>query len=114
MQAASDIFLGWCTGRNDKQFYIRQLRDMKVEPKVKNFKKKEAMVEYAGLCGWALARAHSRTGKAGLIAGYIGESEKFLSAISEFAFAYARQNEADFHALEKAETDGTIKAVREK
>ena len=29
MQAASDIFLGWLSGREGRGFYCRQLRDMK-------------------------------------------------------------------------------------
>src|SRR5262249_45199259 len=30
MQAASDIFLGWSRGPNGRDFYVRQLRDMKI------------------------------------------------------------------------------------
>jgi uncharacterized protein (DUF2252 family) len=30
MQAASDIFLGWLGGPTDRDFYWRQLRDMKI------------------------------------------------------------------------------------
>ena len=30
MQPASDIFLGWATGPNGRDFYVRQLRDMKL------------------------------------------------------------------------------------
>ena len=29
MQSASDIFLGWMSGPNGRNFYWRQLRDMK-------------------------------------------------------------------------------------
>jgi hypothetical protein len=28
MQSASDIFLGWTQGKNEKHYYVRQLRDM--------------------------------------------------------------------------------------
>jgi hypothetical protein len=30
MQSASDIFLGWTRGKNRRDFYVRQLRDMKI------------------------------------------------------------------------------------
>lgn len=47
MQAASDLFLGWTTGRHGRQFYIRQLRDMKAKPMIEVFKPRH-MLEYAG------------------------------------------------------------------
>ena len=31
---------------------------------------------YAGLCGWALARSHARTGRAAMISGYLGSSDQ--------------------------------------
>ena len=34
MQSASDIFLGWCRGPRGRDFYVRQLRDMKVSADV--------------------------------------------------------------------------------
>jgi NAD(P)H-dependent flavin oxidoreductase YrpB (nitropropane dioxygenase family) len=54
---------------------------------------------YAGLCGWALARAHARTGRAAMIAGYLGSSDRFDRAIEEFAIGYANQNEHDYQRL---------------
>ena len=32
MQSASDIFLGWSRGPSGRDFYVRQLRDMKIAP----------------------------------------------------------------------------------
>jgi len=32
MQPASDIFLGWATAPNGRQFYVRQLHDAKIKP----------------------------------------------------------------------------------
>jgi uncharacterized protein (DUF2252 family) len=37
MQSASDIFLGWCTGKTGRHFYVRQLRDIKLKPTVSAF-----------------------------------------------------------------------------
>jgi uncharacterized protein (DUF2252 family) len=34
MQPASDIFLGWTTAANGRQFYVRQLHDVKIKPLV--------------------------------------------------------------------------------
>ena len=35
MQPASDLFLGWATGPKGRQFYMRQLRDVKLRPDVR-------------------------------------------------------------------------------
>jgi uncharacterized protein (DUF2252 family) len=37
MQSASDLFLGWTEGHLGRQFYIRQLKDMKIKPMVEVF-----------------------------------------------------------------------------
>jgi len=50
MQAASDIFLGW-SRTETHDFYVRQLRDMKVSAEVDTFKP-STLVAYATLCGW--------------------------------------------------------------
>jgi uncharacterized protein (DUF2252 family) len=55
MQAASDIFLGWFRGTAGRDFYWRQLKDMKGSAKVESMSADE-LVLYAGICGWALAR----------------------------------------------------------
>ena len=47
---------------------------------------------YGGLCGWALARAHARTGDAVAIAAYLGTSDTFDGAIADFAETYADVN----------------------
>ncbi len=54
---------------------------------------------YGRLCGWALARAHARTGRAAVIVGYLGSCEDFDQAIADFAIAYADQNEQDYRQL---------------
>ena len=57
--------------------------------------KPRQLERYAALCGWALARAHARTGRAPMIAGYLGNSDRFDRAIERFSLAYADQNEDD-------------------
>jgi hypothetical protein len=59
MQPVSDIFLGWVTAPNGRQFYVRQLHDAKIKPMVETFNA-EMLDVYARTCGWALARAHSK------------------------------------------------------
>ena len=114
MQASSDIFLGWqrvAAGLDGKQrdFYVRQLRDWKfsLDPEVMV---PGGMRMYGGLCGWTLARAHARSGDAIAIAAYLGGSDVFDQAITEFAGAYADQNERDHDAVLEAVKSGRIVA----
>ena len=68
---------------------------------------------YGRLCGWALARAHARTGRATLISGYLGTNEDFDQAIADFAIAYANQNEQDYRRLLEAISAGDLLATVE-
>ncbi|HEY9685070.1 MAG TPA: DUF2252 domain-containing protein [Oculatellaceae cyanobacterium] len=104
MQAASDMFLGHAVGKLGRHIYIRQLRDVKIKPMIEIFAP-ENMVGFAQACGWALARAHARSGDAAVIAGYIGKNAVFARAIAQFATRYADQNELDHAALIEAVRD---------
>ena len=112
MQAASDIFLGWFRGREGRDFYCRQLRDMKGSAQVQRMSPDELSL-YATLCGWALARAHACSGDRVQIAAYLGKSERFDVAIADFAQAYADQTERDHAALCAAVKSGRIAADSE-
>jgi uncharacterized protein (DUF2252 family) len=109
MQAASDIFLGWFRGTEGRDFYWRQLKDMKGSAKVESMSPDE-LVLYAGICGWALARAHARSGDRVQIAGYLGKSDRFDRSVADFAEAYADQNERDHAALCAAVKAGRVAA----
>lgn len=109
MQAAGDVFLGWTEIANGRHFYIRQLRDIRVEPKVENFNTR-LMTRYADLCGGALARAHARNFKSAIISGYLGSCSKFEDSVARFAVEYAAQNQKDFEALQTAVKKGSITA----
>jgi len=111
MQPASDIFLGW-SGNPKRDFFIRQLRDMKISPMVETFGQAE-MDLYAGWCGKALALSHARSGNSAMISGYMGKSDVFDKALAAFSTAYADRNEKDHAALERAIRKGTVKAVFE-
>jgi uncharacterized protein (DUF2252 family) len=111
MQAASDMFLGR-TEERGRHFYIRQLRDIKIKPLVEVLKA-PAMAKHAEFCGWALARAHAKTGDAAMISGYLGNSSTFDEAMARFAVTYADQNERDHQALLQAIRAGTIEVYHE-
>jgi len=108
MQAASDIFLGWFRTNDDHDYYVRQLRDMKVAPELETFSPRVFRL-YTTMCGWALARAHAKAGNAASIAGYLGTSETIDDAMVTYAGAYADQVERDFAAFQKAIRAGKLK-----
>jgi Uncharacterized protein conserved in bacteria (DUF2252) len=116
-QAAADPFLGWtssgeATGTPVKEYYVRQLRDMKGSMSVPLMDPLQFGF-YGRLCGWALARAHARTARATVISGYLGSNEDFDHAIADFAIAYADQNEKDYQQLLKAISAGRVLATVE-
>jgi uncharacterized protein (DUF2252 family) len=108
MQAASDIFLGWSRGPAGRDFYVRQLRDMKVAAAVES-QTPRLMRAYAKFCGLALARAHDKAGDAAMIAGYLGSGDQFDEAIGDYAVAYADQLERDYQTFVKAIRSGRLK-----
>jgi uncharacterized protein (DUF2252 family) len=112
MQAASDMFLGWTKGELGRHFYIRQLRDIKIKPMIE-LMDPQAMARYGEWCGWALARAHAKSGDAAMIAGYLGNSDAFDTALVRFAEDYADQNERDHRALLEAIRDDRLDVLRE-
>lgn len=111
MQATSDIFLGWCHDAEvGTDFYFRQLRDMKVSADVAGFPP-DTLVQYAELCGLAMARAHARSGDAAAISGYIGKGDRFDVAVTRWAVSYAEQTERDHARLVDAIRDGRVQAT---
>jgi uncharacterized protein (DUF2252 family) len=112
MQAVSDIFLGWLhvdktLDGAPRDFYFRQLWDWKTSADLDTILPK-GLEAYAEVCGWTLARAHARSGDRVAIGEYLGKGAVFDQAVSEFAVAYADQNEKDHAALRKAADEGRI------
>jgi uncharacterized protein (DUF2252 family) len=107
MQAASDIFLGWVRGEAGRDFYVRQLHDMKGSADIDTIQP-VGLTAYARLCGATLARAHARGGDVIAIDAYIGSDEAFTDALEEFAQVYADQAEQDYGQLKQAISDGKI------
>jgi hypothetical protein len=109
MQSASDMFLGWLTGADGTNYFVRQLRDMKFSVPMMGLKP-DALMRYATICGWVLARAHSKGGDAAMISGYLGKKDTFDVALSRFAQSYADQTEKDHAALVEAVKSGRVNA----
>jgi uncharacterized protein (DUF2252 family) len=108
LQSASDVFLGWTVDGEGRSYYFRQLRDMTMKIDLENMTKGD-WLEYVEICGWTLARAHARTGDAGMIAGYLGKNDTFDLALAKFAASYADQADRDYGALLKAIRAGRLK-----
>jgi uncharacterized protein (DUF2252 family) len=110
LQASVDVFLGWGQAADGRHFYVRQLKDARLAA-VGLHIEGDALRFYAALCGRTLARAHARSGDAARIAGYLGDSDSFDQAISEFAWAYAGQTKADHAAFVAAIAEGRVEAA---
>jgi len=107
-QGSPDIFLGW--GRtDDRDFYVRQLSELKGGAALEDL---DTLLDYCGMCGWALALAHAKSGDAATIAGYCGKSDALDESISRFAMSYARQTEQDYEAFAKSRRAGRTKAEK--
>lgn len=107
MQAASDILLGYVRSPSGREYYVRQLADMKWSADLAGMSRKGSGL-YAWLCGEALARAHARSGDRIAIAAYLGSGDAFDRAMADFAAAYAEQNRRDYRALMEAVAKGRL------
>ena len=105
LQSATDMFVGWASF-DDRDFYVRQFRDMKIIPDIDLLIPR--LVEFATACGETLARAHARTGDAVAISSYIGKGDGFGAAMGEFARRYADQNERDHRQMTDAIASGQV------
>lgn len=88
---------------NNFGLYGTPQRDVVIEP-----------FEFWGwACGALLARTHARTGDIVRIAGYIGNSDTFATALAGFAEAYGDQTEHDHAALVTAIGKERVEALQE-
>ena len=111
MQAASDIYLGWTKGvQDDRYYYWRQLRDMKASAVIEGMSA-TALLFYADLCGWTLARGHARSGDPVAMNAYLGGDDSFDTSITDFSARYADQNDKDYQAFAAAVHSGRIPAT---
>jgi uncharacterized protein (DUF2252 family) len=110
LQTVSDPLLGW-TSMDGRQYYVRQFRDMKGAIAIDGIDA-TALADYAGICGFLLAKGHARTSGASMIAAYVGGSERLDEALAGFARAYADQAERDHGRLVDAVARGRLPAER--
>jgi len=108
MQTVSDIFLGWARGPAGRDYYVRQLRDMKCAADLTKYNA-DMLDQYGQLCARALARAHAKSGSAAAVSGYLGTGPAFDDAIARYAAAYADQVERDYAAFATAVRRGRIR-----
>jgi uncharacterized protein (DUF2252 family) len=108
LQTVSDPLLGWTTV-GERQYYVRQFRDMKGAVVVEGMDA-AGLGDYAGVCGLLLAKGHARTSGASMIAGYLGHGDAAALALRRFARAYADQTERDHAALAQAIGRGALPA----
>jgi len=111
MQATPDIFLGWTRGPGGRDFYFRQLWDMKGSVDIAALRP-PGLSFYGGLCARALARAHARSGDAVAISAYLGSGDTFDGALADFAETYADINERDHKAYVEAIAAGRVSTVQ--
>lgn len=108
MQAASDIFLGFASyGQQKQQFYVRQLRDMKVSVDLEEMDD-IYLYEYAESCGMALAHAHGKAGNADVLMGYLGEGQVMIDVLQTYALSYANRNAEDYAEFMQSVERGEI------
>ena len=112
MQSASDLFLGWGRTQIGRDFYVRQLRDMKISAVIEDWDAR-LLRAYGRICAHALARAHARSGDPAMIAGYLGSGQTFDDSIAEFAVEYADQTVADHRAFVQAIREGRVSTITE-
>jgi len=108
LQTVSDPLLGW-TSIQDRDYYVRQFRDMKGAITVDGMDG-SALLDYSRICGTLLAKGHARSTGATRLSGYLGKGDSADRAFARFARAYADQTEADHEALRKAVAAGRLPA----
>lgn len=106
VQVATDLLLGWTTIEG-RDFIVRQFRNMKggLDPTSMSGKKID---DYGRLCGALLARAHSRSLRPSLLAGYLDGDKDLDESIGQYAVSYADRTEQDHAELVAAIDSGAL------
>lgn len=97
LQGVSDPFLGYLSAEGT-DLYVRQFHDMKGGIEVSEIDDRP-FVTYARACGITLARAHSQSPRAAIVAGYLGSGKALTEAILAWSSAYADLSERDYRAF---------------
>lgn len=111
LQSLGDPLLGYTTIDN-RPYFVRQMKNLKASMPIE-FLTGEPFEFWCWICGVLLARAHARSGDIAKIAGYIGKSEAFSDALTQFAESYGDQTERDHAALVEAVRSKRVEAINE-
>ena len=106
MQATSDIFLGWTRGPGGRDFYLRQLWDMKGS--VDTTTLLPPGLGFYGALRLGAGPGACPDGDAVAISAYLGTGDTFDGAIADFAETYADVNARDHAAYVKATKAGKV------
>ena len=111
MQSSSDIFLGWTQGRRGYQFFVRQLRDMKLSIPVEGASAGQ-LKRYARVLRDGARPRPRQVRRCGADHGYLGKSDASTrrSASSRWR---TRTRRCDHSALVAAVKAGAVKALVE-
>lgn len=110
LASTPDEFLGWYdapAGGRDRSFYVRRLDPHRAAVDLARLDRRRLEV-YGRACAGVLARAHARSGSSDLIAGYLGEGERFATSMAAFAQAYRKRNEARWRRARRALRRGSL------
>ncbi len=114
LESSPDEFLGWYdapAGGRDRSFYVRRLDPHRAAVDLTRLDRR-SLDAYGRACAGVLARAHARSGSSDLIAGYLGEGDRFAASIAAFAQAYRTRNEADWRRARRALRKRHARAAR--
>ncbi len=111
LQSLGDPLLGYTT-IDGRHYFVRQMKNLKASMPIE-FLTGEPFEFWGWVCGALLARAHARTGDIAKIAGYIGKSDVFATALADFAEAYGDQTARDHAALAEAVRAGRVEVLVE-
>lgn len=96
LQAASDIFLGYATAQDGSEYYVRQLRDLKITLDIEEMDA-ASLGGYAYSCGRALGHAHGKASHPPTLLGYLGAHAQLLPVLRRYAEASATRTLSDYH-----------------
>jgi len=100
IQPISDLLLGWTRiGAHD--YLVRQLNDHKGRIDIENLRG-TGLNELAEIAGALLARGHMRSGDPLAMKAYIGNPERAVGVIVNYATSYAELVHSDFEQFQKA------------
>jgi len=107
MQPASDLFLGWATGPQGRQFHLRQLRNVKLSPLVETYDAEMLSIYAQAAAGFWRERMRKRAIPGRLVAIWASRMNSTRRWVN-LPSSYTDQAERDHAALAAAVRAGAI------